>query len=55
MRTSPHASRINIRTQVLIVVGSIALLVIKMIAYFLTSSVAILTDALESIDRKSVV
>jgi cation diffusion facilitator family transporter len=49
MLSSSQASRINIRTQILIVVGSIALLVIKMIAYFLTSSVAILTDALESI------
>lgn len=47
--TSSAAARINIRTQVLIVAGSVVLLVIKMVAYLLTSSVAILTDALESI------
>ena len=41
--------RQNIRIQLLIVAGSIVLLGVKLLAYYLTSSVAILTDALESI------
>lgn len=39
----------NIRIQMWVAVLSVALLVTKLIAYFLTGSVAILTDALESI------
>jgi cation diffusion facilitator family transporter len=44
-----EASRKNIRIQQIVVTLAIALFAIKLIAYFLTHSVAILTDALESI------
>ncbi len=43
------AAQKNIQLQRIVVVVAIALLLIKFIAYFLTHSVAILTDALESI------
>lgn len=49
MASSLHPSRNNIRVQLIIVVGSVVLLAVKLLAYFVTSSVAILTDALESI------
>ena len=39
----------NIRIQLWVAILSVALLITKLIAYYLTSSVAILTDALESI------
>lgn len=39
----------NLRIQILVAVLSVALLVTKLVAYYLTGSVAILTDALESI------
>jgi cation diffusion facilitator family transporter len=39
----------NIRVQILVAVVSVTLLIAKFVAYYLTSSVAILTDALESI------
>jgi cation diffusion facilitator family transporter len=42
------SSGINIRVQRVIVVFSIVLFVVKMLAWYLTNSVAILTDALES-------
>ena len=44
-----HESRKNIRLQRGIAITSAALLVVKFFAYYLTGSVAILTDALESI------
>jgi cation diffusion facilitator family transporter len=44
-----EASRKNIRIQQIVVTLAIVLFAIKLIAYFLTHSVAILTDALESI------
>lgn len=43
------ASKTNIRVQQWVAIISIALLIIKIIAYLITNSVAILTDALESI------
>jgi cation diffusion facilitator family transporter len=43
------AAEKNIQIQRIVVVVAIALLIIKFVAYFLTHSVAILTDALESI------
>ncbi len=43
------AAQKNIQIQRIVVVVAIALLMIKFVAYFLTHSVAILTDALESI------
>jgi cation diffusion facilitator family transporter len=42
-------SKQNIITQRWIVIGSVGLLIVKWVAFFLTDSVAILTDALESI------
>ncbi|HET9054791.1 MAG TPA: cation diffusion facilitator family transporter, partial [Cyclobacteriaceae bacterium] len=44
-----ESARQNIRVQTWVAVLSVALLITKLIAYFLTNSVAILTDALESI------
>lgn len=44
-----EVSKQNIRVQMWVAILSIALLVMKLTAYFLTGSVAILTDALESI------
>lgn len=44
-----EGSRQNIRIQTWVAILSVALLITKMVAYFLTGSVAILTDALESI------
>ena len=44
-----NESLINIRIQRWVAIVSVTLLVVKFIAYFLTHSVAILTDALESI------
>src|SRR5688572_1780077 len=44
-----EVSKQNIRVQLWVAILSIGLLVIKLGAYFLTGSVAILTDALESI------
>jgi cation diffusion facilitator family transporter len=43
------ASRMNIRIQRWVAILSVVLLLIKMVAYYLTHSVAILTDALEGI------
>ena len=43
------AAEKNIQIQRIVVIVAIALLIIKFLAYFLTHSVAILTDALESI------
>jgi cation diffusion facilitator family transporter len=43
------ASKTNIRVQQWVAIISITLLIIKIIAYLITNSVAILTDALESI------
>jgi cation diffusion facilitator family transporter len=43
------AARQNIRTQKWVLIVSVVLLTVKLVAYFLTQSVAILTDALESI------
>lgn len=43
-----NAALLNIRTQRMVVILSVALFVVKLLAYFLTNSVAILTDALES-------
>lgn len=43
------ASKQNIRIQTWVAMLSVALLVTKLVAYFLTNSVAILTDALEGI------
>jgi len=45
---SSPAALLNIRIQRLVVVVSICLFAIKVLAYFLTNSVAVLTDALES-------
>ncbi len=44
-----EASQQNIRIQTWVAVLSVTLLIIKLVAYFLTNSVAILTDALEGI------
>jgi cation diffusion facilitator family transporter len=44
-----NAAQLNIRVQRWVAIISIALLVVKVTAYYLTNSVAILTDALESI------
>jgi cation diffusion facilitator family transporter len=44
-----EAAHTNIRIQRIVVVVAFVLLAIKLVAYFLTHSVAILTDALESI------
>jgi divalent metal cation (Fe/Co/Zn/Cd) transporter len=44
-----NESLINIRIQRWVAIVSVILLVVKFTAYFLTHSVAILTDALESI------
>ena len=44
-----EASRKNIQTQQWVAIVSVLLLVIKIVAYYLTNSVAVLTDALESI------
>ena len=46
---TPHEQRANIRLQRWIAIVSSILLAVKFIAYYLTNSVAILTDALESI------
>jgi cation diffusion facilitator family transporter len=46
---SVNAPQLNIRVQKLVVVISIAMFSLKVLAYFLTNSVAVLTDALESI------
>jgi cation diffusion facilitator family transporter len=43
-----NAAQVNIRIQRLVVVVSVLLFVAKVAAYFLTGSIAILTDALES-------
>jgi cation diffusion facilitator family transporter len=43
------AAKQNIRIQTWVATVSVALLVVKLVAYFLTGSIAILTDALESI------
>ncbi len=43
------AAHLNIKVQKTITIFSVALFVIKIVAYYLTHSVAILTDALESI------
>ncbi|MEI6410941.1 MAG: cation diffusion facilitator family transporter [Bacteroidota bacterium] len=45
---SSPAALLNIRIQRLVVVVSICMFAIKVLAYFLTNSVAVLTDALES-------
>lgn len=44
-----ETARQNIRIQTWVAILSVSLLIIKLIAYFLTDSVAILTDALEGI------
>ena len=44
-----QASKHNIKVQQLVAVVSISLFIVKIIAWYLTASVAILTDALESI------
>ncbi len=44
-----NSAQANIRTQKFIVAVAVILFVIKIIAYFLTGSISILTDALESI------
>jgi len=44
-----HENKKNIRLQRAIAISSAALLIVKFFAYYLTSSVSILTDALESI------
>jgi cation diffusion facilitator family transporter len=44
-----NSAQVNIRIQKIIVAVAIFLFIIKIIAYFLTKSVSILTDALESI------
>jgi cation diffusion facilitator family transporter len=44
-----EASRINIRTQQWVAILSVVLLAVKVVAYYVTHSVAILTDALEGI------
>jgi cation diffusion facilitator family transporter len=46
---SDNAAQINIRVQRLVVIISIIMFSLKVLAYFLTNSVSILTDALESI------
>lgn len=46
MSTNP--SRTNIRVQTIVVVVSCVLFAVKLLAYYFTQSVAILTDALES-------
>jgi divalent metal cation (Fe/Co/Zn/Cd) transporter len=43
------AAKQNIRIQTWVATVSVVLLIVKLIAYFLTGSIAILTDALESI------
>ena len=43
-----EAARINIRVQRVVVIVAVILFVIKIVAWYLTGSVAILTDALES-------
>ena len=47
--SSEHSSKKNIRIQRGVVFLAIVLFVVKLTAYFLTASVAVLTDALESI------
>lgn len=44
-----NSAQVNIRIQKIVVVVAIFLFIVKIIAYFLTKSVSILTDALESI------
>ena len=43
-----HTSRINLRLQKIVTVIAVALFIIKMFAWYITRSVAVLTDALES-------
>ena len=43
-----HTARINLRLQKIVTVIAVALFIIKIIAWYLTRSVAVLTDALES-------
>lgn len=49
METTEQKSTANIRLQLWIAIASCVLLVVKFIAFYITHSVAILTDALESI------
>jgi len=49
LAVSNHKSKQNLRVQQIVAIISVLLLLIKITAYYLTNSVAILTDALESI------
>jgi len=49
LAVSNHKSKQNLRVQQFVAIISVLLLLIKITAYYLTNSVAILTDALESI------
>jgi cation diffusion facilitator family transporter len=44
-----EAARLNIKVQTWVAVLSVVLLLVKLVAYYLTQSVAVLTDALEAI------
>ena len=44
-----EAARQNIKIQTWVAILSVALLIIKLVAYYLTHSVSVLTDALEGI------
>jgi len=46
---SAQTAQTNIRVQTIVVIASCVLFLLKLVAYYLTQSVAILTDALESI------
>ncbi|MCW5921577.1 MAG: cation transporter [Saprospiraceae bacterium] len=48
MMDTPTSKPVTVRTQQWVVVASVVLFALKMLAYWLTNSVAVLTDALES-------